>query len=302
MTPSTDGRTQGGGYAGPGMGGDGETVHVTVAGCRVCPVWRALGVEYLTPCLFSRIRSYRRLSMRIRGERECTACGTQWSYFETGSVTCPSCGDLRSIGVGDPQRHTDSPAEVDLSPVRELIDEVPVAELATEAKTVSQEYLRSRGFIHGGSLNPLDDTYLAVAELAHVADHIGRSFDPTEPEELYLLELIRGADRGNRPPVETVPSSLRAPRGLAYATAVRDYRRDLRDWMRGRGDPTYPPAVRRLADRLTGHVRRIRALSGDVDPREVERLVEATRDLGAALLDDDEAALASARNRLDRMG
>jgi DNA-directed RNA polymerase subunit RPC12/RpoP len=30
--------------------------------------------------------------MKIRGERECTDCGTRWSYYDTASVECPQCG------------------------------------------------------------------------------------------------------------------------------------------------------------------------------------------------------------------
>jgi DNA-directed RNA polymerase subunit RPC12/RpoP len=39
--------------------------------------------------------------MKIRGERECKDCGARWSYYETGSVSCPECGSRRSVGVDD---------------------------------------------------------------------------------------------------------------------------------------------------------------------------------------------------------
>ncbi|MXR22522.1 endonuclease Q family protein, partial [Halobacterium bonnevillei] len=53
--------------------------------------------------------------MDVRGERECKSCGTRWSYFETGSVACPECGSVRSVGVGERSQHTDGNATLDLS-------------------------------------------------------------------------------------------------------------------------------------------------------------------------------------------
>lgn len=240
--------------------------------------------------------------MRVRGERECRDCGTRWSYYETGSVDCPACGSIRSVGVDERKRHTDGAVELDLSGVLETVDEASLRELTDEAKGVCREYVRIRGFIRGGELRTLDDTYLAAAELVHVADVVGRSFDPTDAEELYLLGVIRGAADGERPAPDDVPESMRAARGLAYADAVRDYRRELGDWLDDEGREPLPDDVRAIRDGLETHVRRIRALSGDVDPREVERLVEATRDLATYLREDDETALATARDRLDRMG
>jgi uncharacterized Zn finger protein (UPF0148 family) len=239
--------------------------------------------------------------MRIRGERECKECGTRWSYYETGSVDCPSCGSLRSVGVEERKRHTDSPVEIDLSSVRASVDSRPLHELTDEAKAACREYVRSRGFVRAGELQTLDDEYLVAVELLEVADLVGRSFDPTEDEELYLLDLVGGVEAGNRPEPGNVPDSLRAARGLAYAKGVREYRRELRDWLEDDDRPSEPEPVRVVQSRLDQHVRRIRALSGDVDPRSAERLVETTRDLAAYFRDDDEAALATARDRLERM-
>jgi len=240
--------------------------------------------------------------MRIRGERECKHCGTRWSYYETGSVDCPACGSLRSVGVDERKRHTDGAVELDLSGVLEMVEEASLRELTDEAKTVCRSYVRSRGFIRGGELRDLDDTYLAASELVHVADVVGRSFDPTDAEELYLLGVIRGAADGDRPGPDDVPESMRAARGLAYADAVRDYRRELDDWIEDRNLEPLPDDVRAIRDGIETHVRRIRALSGDVDPREVERLVETTRDLATYLREDDETALSTARDRIDRLG
>ncbi|PSQ18541.1 hypothetical protein BRD00_04415 [Halobacteriales archaeon QS_8_69_26] len=243
--------------------------------------------------------------MRVRGRRECKECGTRWSYYETGSIHCPSCGSIRSVGVDEERRlHTDGPAALDLTPVRERFDRDPIGAVTDDAKECCREYVRRRGFVRGGELLDLDDGYLAAAELLHVADVVGRSFDPDDREELYLLELLRGADAGERPDPGDVPDSMRAARGLAYANAVRDYRRELREWLEDRDEDDRArqvPAVRETLGQLDDHAKRIRALEGDVDPQTVERLVLATRDLAEALRDGDEDALATARDRLARI-
>ncbi len=56
-------------------------------------------------------------------ERECTECGTRWSYYETGSIGCPACGSLHSVGLDERTEHTDLRVEFDLTPVRADIDE-----------------------------------------------------------------------------------------------------------------------------------------------------------------------------------
>ena len=49
--------------------------------------------------------------MKVRGRRECEACGARWSYFDTGEVTCPDCGSLHSVGLDDERAlHTASTA------------------------------------------------------------------------------------------------------------------------------------------------------------------------------------------------
>lgn len=236
--------------------------------------------------------------MKIRGERECTSCGTRWSYYETGSVGCPACGSLRSVGIDDRTEHTDLPASFDLTPVRAEIDDVSTDDLATRARERCREYVRQRGFVAGGALRDLTDTYLAAYELLHVADVVARSRTTTEDEELYFLALLRDADGGRRPPADDVPRTLRDARGLAVAEAIREYRRDLRTWC---DEHDLSPDERGAIETLGAHVTRIRMLNGDVDPDLAETLVEAVRDVTTAVREGDEVALANGIDRLDRL-
>ncbi|MDL5361274.1 hypothetical protein [Halalkalicoccus sp. NIPERK01] len=241
--------------------------------------------------------------MEIRGERECTDCGTRWSYYETGEVACPDCGSLRSVGREGRKLHTDSPAELDLTPVVEGIADRPLAEVASEATDRCRDYVRKRGFVAGGDLRTLDETYLIASELAAAIGSYERSLssgslDPgaDDAEQLYLLALLGG----ERPSPAEIPDSLAPARGLAYAKAVSTYRDDLLAFLDA--DPEEYPAVRRALGRLEDHCRRVEALDGDVDPRTAERLVEVARDLGRATSEDDEVALARAGERLDSLG
>jgi len=236
--------------------------------------------------------------MKVRGERECQECGTRWSYYETGSVNCPACGSLRSVGVDDRTQHTASPRSLDLTPARTL-DEggQSLRRVAERAAELCGEFVRGHGFIHTGDLQPLDDTYLAATELRHVADALIHAMRVDDDEEYYFLELLGVADRGERPSPEAVPASLQAARGLAYANAVREYRADVRDYLDEHPDST----VRSALESLGIHVKRVRALDGDVPPEEAERLVAAARDVGAYLR-GDEGALVRAEDRLERLG
>jgi len=235
--------------------------------------------------------------MKIRGERECTECRTRWSYYDSGTIACPSCGGLRSVGLDERREHTAGAATLDLTAARNLVDDEPLAAVASEAESICREYVRKSGFVHGGELQPLDDTYLAAAELTHVASDISRSMRVTDEEEQYFLGLLRGADQGERPGFEDVPASLRAARGLAYASAVDAYRADARRYLEEHPNGT----ARKLLGTLGEHQKRVEALDGDVAPRSVEHLVRVARDIGRALADadDDEGALAEARDRLD---
>jgi len=224
--------------------------------------------------------------MDIRGDRECTECGTQWSYFETGSVGCPACGSLRSVGTGSRARHTDQAVTLDLTAVRASVDERSTADLAEDARAVCREYVRNRGFVRGGELCELDTTYLAALELQHVAHLLTHSQRLLPDEELYFLSLLRGADLGERPGPEAVPHSLREARGLAVADAVKDYRRDVRQWIDAT-DRQIPTAVPGLLERLADHETRLRLLDGDVPPEEAESVLEAARHIGNGIYGDD---------------
>ncbi|WP_137290114.1 DUF7117 family protein [Natronorubrum halophilum] len=235
--------------------------------------------------------------MKIRGERECTECGTRWSYYETGSVGCPACGNLRSVGIDDRTEHTDLQAEFDLTSVRNAIDEVPNDDLAQRASEACREYVRRRGFVNAGTLRELDDTYLAASELRHVADVVGRDSRLEEREELYFLSLLRDADDGERPPAAELPPSLRGARGIASANAVREYRRDVRTWA---ADRELTAAERAALETLGEHVTRIRMLDGDIEPQLADRLIAATRDLANGLR-GDELAFTRAQERLEEL-
>jgi hypothetical protein len=233
--------------------------------------------------------------MKIRGERECRACGTRWSYYETGSVVCPDCGSIRSVGLDDPTEHTAGNARLDLTEIRALLDDQPLADVAEAAAERCREYVRQCGFVSGGELRPLDDTYLAAVELRLAGEEIARRMHLTDDEEYYFLELLRGADGGERPPADEVPESMQSARGLAYARAVDAYRSDLRRYLEDNPDAT----VRSLLTTLRDHQKRIEALDGDVSPRTAGELVYVVRAVGRALADDDETALAEAQQRLD---
>ncbi|MFW6384560.1 MAG: DUF7117 family protein [Halodesulfurarchaeum sp.] len=236
--------------------------------------------------------------MEIRGERECRDCGTRWSYYETGSVHCPDCGSLLSVGIDEPTRHTDSPVELDLVTARTTAADGSIREAAEEAGNAARAYLRRRGFIHAGELRPLDDVYVAVEELKHVASTIGHRISVDDSERSYFIELLNGAPSGRRPDPGAVPDSLRTGRGLGAASAVRTYRDELRSLAESRevDDP-----VRALLDRLDGNARRIRAMDGDVDPADADRLVTAARAIGAALGDEPDGTLTAAESALDAL-
>ncbi len=267
--------------------------------------------------------------MRVRGNRECQDCGARWSYYDTGSVACPDCGSVHSVGVDERALHTDGDATLDLTEARRAADERSLPEAAERAASACRAYVRRRGFVSGGDLLALDDTYLAARELTGVGETLRRALSWDDATELYFLSLLRGAADGDRPAAADVPADLRGPRGLAAADAVEAYRRDLAAWL----DEHPDPAARETLSELSVHERRIRALDGAVPPAEADRLVAAARDVGRYLGADggeadsagggagasgsreedhrdeavaadagDEAALARAKDRLARLG
>jgi len=233
--------------------------------------------------------------MKVRGRRECKSCGTTWSYYDTGDAACPECGSLHSVGLDDERAlHTATAATLELTPIRNAIDSDPLRRLTERAGDRAVEFTRGYGFIDTGQLQPLDDTYLAAMELRYVAAELHRRLDVSDEEEWYFTELLR-ADDGHRPNPEDVPSSVRAARGLAYANAAREYRSDLRTYL----DEHPDPSVTGMLERLSNHIRRVRALDGDVPPRESESLVAAARAIGRDRIDDGEGALSVAEKHLD---
>ena len=193
--------------------------------------------------------------MKIRGQRECKACGNRWSYYDTGSISCPACGRLNSVGTDeDRSLHTATAATLDLTPVRTRVESEPLRRLAERASDRSRAFTRGYGFIDGGTLRDLDDTYLAAMELRSVAGELTRRMDTDDEEELYFTVLLR-ADEGERPSVDEVPRSMRALRGLAYANAVKEYRSDLRTYLKEHPDPAVDDTIERYRATSNGSVR-----------------------------------------------
>ncbi|MFB6296322.1 MAG: TFIIB-type zinc ribbon-containing protein [Halobacteriales archaeon] len=235
--------------------------------------------------------------MKIRGRRRCGDCGEEWSYYETDSVACPTCGSLRSVGIEDGRTlHTDAAIDLDLTEVRADVDARPLREVAADAEEIALRYVSTRGFVHAGELRPLDETAVAASQLRHVAAHLRRSIrEPSEAVEAHFLALLAGAPAGDRP--EDVPEELRAPHGLAIADVVTRYRDDVTAWLEEN-----PREVDLPLEALRDHGRRIEALDGDVPTTEAEGLLRAAREVGAYLREDDESALVRARDRLGDLG
>lgn len=231
--------------------------------------------------------------MEIRGERACRDCGTHWSYYETGSVACPACGSVRSVGRGGRAVHTAGGVALDLSAARAAVDTAPLDRVAELAADAGREYRLAAGFVDAGELRPLDDTYLVAAELETVGGELRRAMRVADESEHYLLALLRAPEAGDRPGPAEVPAGLTSARGLAVSRALEEYHRDVRQVV---DDPDAP--LSRALSTLRSHRKRVAALEGDVEPRVAERLVGATRDLYAHLERDDEAALARLDERL----
>lgn len=239
--------------------------------------------------------------MKVRGERECRDCGTQWSYYETGGIECPDCGSPRSVGVGDRHQHTDTGGDLDLDDARRAAGDQPLRRAASVAEDACRDYLTGRGFIAGGDLRPLDDPFVAAMELKHAASTVTTMLDPDEAVEQYVLSLVQDADDGERPVAAAVPRSMRSARGLGVAAAVRAYRLDLRTFVDD-PDTETPADALRFVDRLADHEKRVRALDGDVDPSEAEVLLAAARAVGNYVRVGTGDAAETATARLDALG
>jgi hypothetical protein len=240
--------------------------------------------------------------MEIRGERECTACGTRWSYYDTGEVACPECGSLRSVGVDDDRAlHTTTAASFDLTEARTAWEDAPRDEAVDVVAAACREFYRGNGFVHGGDLIAFDGRRVAARELANAIDDFGRTTDHTTEESMYVLALLEDADDGERPPAGDVPESMRAARGLAVADTVERYRRDVRDWLESQGREVVP-AVTDVLSGLESHQKRVQALQGDVAPGAAESLYGAAEALNTYLRGDDEDAVARADEHLRSLG
>jgi len=270
--------------------------------------------------------------MKIRGERECRSCGVRWSYYETGSIECPACESLQSVGVDDRTVHTDTPVTLDLSAYRARFGDAPDVlpdEGVNELKSTLRKYIRKRGFIRGGELAPLDATYLAAQELLEAIDCYHRLRDPTDRDREYLLNLLAGADDGDRPDAAQVPDSLREARGMAAVHAVNEYRSDtlvfldeLASSERASHDhdstddaETVSDAAttisvmgddaaarigpaRTVLERLRDRSKRVDALTGAVTPSDADALTEAADAIGEYVRTGDRSALDHARKQL----
>ena len=236
--------------------------------------------------------------MRIRGERECKNCGTQWSYYETGSVDCPNCGSLQSVGRDERTQHTASAATLDLTEARNLLgSEAAATRTAAErAAETCREFVRGQGFIHAGDLATLDEIAVGARELRQVATEVARGLRTDDDEERYFLDLLGGVEDGERPPPEAVPDSLRAARGRAVTGVVDAYRRDATTYLDDHPDSEARAALATLGE----HTKRVDALDGDVPPAHADRLLAVARDIGTYLRENDENALTAARDRLSR--
>lgn len=234
--------------------------------------------------------------MKIRGERTCKDCQTQWSYYETGSIECPNCGSLESVGSGQRRLHTASPQTVDLGDILTGLEDEPIEVVAERGAEAAATFRRSFGFIHAGELQPLEKTFVVATELRYAGAELARSERISDEETEYLLSLLQGVQSDERPAPGDVPESMVVVRGLAVCSAVEDYRRDVRQYL-----DEYPDeAARRVLGRLDDHRKRIEALDGDVPVRKTDALLEAASAVGQYLI-DDEATLEPALERLEEL-
>lgn len=239
----------------------------------------------------------RTADMEIRGQRKCKRCGTQWSYYETGSPECPNCGSLYSVGVGERARHTDRPADLDLGAARDALAADRLPEAGRAAAETAREYVHRRGFLVGGELRALEATDVLAREVQLVGERL-RTATPPNPAAVgldYTMELFEAAEADELPPATAVPEGMAEARGLAVAETVAAYHREIRSFL----EDSDAPIDRALA-RLDTHVRRVRALDGAIEPATAEKLLSAARTAGAVVRGEaDPGALEEALDRLD---
>ncbi|WP_330631440.1 DUF7117 family protein [Halocatena halophila] len=234
--------------------------------------------------------------MKIRGHRECRDCGIEWSYYESGSIACPSCGSVRSRGLDDRTEHTAGRASLDLTPARQAIEEEDLKAGLSIAATTCRSYRATAGFINAGSLEPLSTTYLGATELQYATREAKLRTTLDDSERRYCYALLNGADSGERPDPDNVPASMHQPRGLADAASVDAYRSAIRTAL---GD-TVDPAIGRLLTRIDDHRSRIEALDGAVDPAVGATLIVAVQSVGEHIREESDG-LETARERLDEL-
>lgn len=235
--------------------------------------------------------------MRIRGRRECTDCGREWSYYETGAVTCPDCGSPFSVGRDERTQHTDAAVELDLAAERAAVEEEPLGDVLAAAAETCREYRRRSGFIRAGALREPTAVDLVASEIVHLAGAVrGRDgFEPATAE--YALSLLAVPGEGSRPPPERVPADVRESRALGVADVVAEYVAAARRW--DGADPA--DRVAALLERVEDHRRRVQAIGGDLPPASAEALLEALRDCHATMTGADDAAVARGHERLERL-
>lgn len=192
--------------------------------------------------------------------------------------------------------HTAGAGEFDLSDARGMVDAHPMWDIASEAGEEAREYVREKGFVKAGDLQPLDETYLAAQELVYVSGAVERAMSLTDEEEAFFLSLLDDADTGGRPSPEQVPDAMGAPVGLALAEAADEYRREISDFL---GDTSSD--VARLVETLGDLISRVQAVDGDVPPESSERLAQAARNLGLAVAESDSEKLQTAHKQLQSL-
>lgn len=192
--------------------------------------------------------------MEIRGKRRCLDCEATWNYFETGGVSCPECGSIRSEATSGEEKDTSGPG-LDTS---DLIGKFgsDFREALGEAADRCRSYVSRQGFIEAGDLRPPEARYVMAAEIVEIEGLPGLEFG--DGERRYVVDLVRGLRTGD-PPDER-PESLDAAHNLALARTAEKYIRDLRRYARSE-DVDMP----RVVEEAREAVKRTQATEGEED-------------------------------------